>query len=66
MGHRNISLTTPAGVFDGTDRIRQDVNMVTARINYRWVTRSSRGTDLISISSKLKPRHGPGLFCVCH
>jgi outer membrane immunogenic protein len=25
-----------AGVLYGTDRIRQDVDLVTARINYRW------------------------------
>jgi outer membrane immunogenic protein len=36
LGHRNVSFTTPGGVFDGTDRIGQDVDMVTARINYRW------------------------------
>jgi outer membrane immunogenic protein len=23
-------------VFSGTDRIRQDVDLVTARVNYRW------------------------------
>jgi outer membrane immunogenic protein len=36
MGNRNITFTTPTGLFDGTDRIRQDVDMVTARINYRF------------------------------
>ena len=25
-----------AGVFFGTDRIRQDVDLVTVRVNYRW------------------------------
>jgi outer membrane immunogenic protein len=28
--------TTPGGVFFGTDRIRQDVDLVTVRVNYRW------------------------------
>jgi outer membrane immunogenic protein len=23
-------------VFNGTDRVRQDVDLVTARVNYRW------------------------------
>jgi outer membrane immunogenic protein len=36
MGNRNITFTTPAGVFDGTDRIRQDVDMGLVRVNYRW------------------------------
>jgi outer membrane immunogenic protein len=26
----------PAGTFSRTDRIGQDVNLITARINYRW------------------------------
>jgi outer membrane immunogenic protein len=33
---KNLSFTTPAGVFAGTDRIRQDVDLVTVRVNYRW------------------------------
>jgi outer membrane immunogenic protein len=43
MGHRDITLTSqgvlagiPAGVPFRTDSIRQDVDMVTARINYRF------------------------------
>jgi outer membrane immunogenic protein len=36
MGTRNVIATTPAGVFSASDRIRQDVDMVTARVNYRW------------------------------
>jgi outer membrane immunogenic protein len=36
MGNRNISFTTPGGIFDGTDRIRQDVDMGLVRVNYRW------------------------------
>jgi outer membrane immunogenic protein len=36
MGNRNISFTTPAGLFDGTDRIRQDVDIGLVRVNYRW------------------------------
>ena len=36
MGTRNVTFTTPAGLFSATDRIRQDVDIVTARINFRW------------------------------
>jgi hypothetical protein len=36
MGNRNISFTTPGGIFDGTDRIRQDVDMGLVRLNYRF------------------------------
>jgi outer membrane immunogenic protein len=36
MGNRNINFTTPTGLFDGTDRIRQDVDMGLVRVNYRW------------------------------
>lgn len=36
MGTRDVSFYTAAGVFDGSDRIRQDVDMITARINYRF------------------------------
>jgi outer membrane immunogenic protein len=37
MGNRNVSFTsTPGGVFTRTDNIRQDVDMGTVRVNYRW------------------------------
>jgi outer membrane immunogenic protein len=39
MGHRNLSFTSvapPVGINSRVDSIRQDVDMVTARINYRW------------------------------
>jgi outer membrane immunogenic protein len=36
MGNRNISFTTPVGLFDGTDHIRQDVDLVTVRVNWRF------------------------------
>jgi outer membrane immunogenic protein len=37
MGNRNLNFTTPAGGLLATvDRIRQDVDVVTARINYRF------------------------------
>jgi outer membrane immunogenic protein len=36
MGNRNISFTTPGGIFDGSDRIRQDVDMGLVRVNYHW------------------------------
>jgi outer membrane immunogenic protein len=35
MQDKTTTFTTPAGAFF-TDRIRQDVDLVTARINYRW------------------------------
>jgi outer membrane immunogenic protein len=39
MGHRNLTFTSilpPIGITSRVDSIRQDVDMVTARINYRW------------------------------
>jgi outer membrane immunogenic protein len=37
MGDRNVDFAgTGTGVFAGTDRIRQDVDMATVRVNYRW------------------------------
>jgi outer membrane immunogenic protein len=37
LGNRDITLTTPAlGAFSRTDRIKQDVDMATVRVNYRW------------------------------
>ena len=37
MGSKLATFTTPpAGTFFGTDNIRQDVDLVTARVNYRW------------------------------
>jgi outer membrane immunogenic protein len=36
MGDRDITLTDGAGLISRTDSISQDVDMVTARINYRW------------------------------
>ncbi|WP_291842132.1 outer membrane beta-barrel protein [Bradyrhizobium sp.] len=36
MQNRNHTFTTPAGAVVGTDRIGQDVDLVTVRVNYRW------------------------------
>ena len=36
MQDRTYSFTTPAGAFAGTDRIRQDVDLVTVRVNYKF------------------------------
>jgi len=36
MGSRDVSFTTLGGAFDGTDHIRQDVDIFTARINYKF------------------------------
>ena len=42
MGDRNVDFTAvgtfgvPAGTFTASDRIRQDVDMATVRVNYRW------------------------------
>ncbi len=36
MGSRDVSFTTLAGAFDGTDHIRQDVDLFTARLNYKF------------------------------
>lgn len=36
MGDRDINFTTPTGTFAAGDRIRQDVDLATVRVNYRW------------------------------
>jgi outer membrane immunogenic protein len=36
MGTRDISFATPTGTFSASDRIRQDVDLATVRVNYRW------------------------------
>jgi len=36
MGSRDVNLNTPAGVFDVTDRIRQDVDLFLVRFNYKF------------------------------
>jgi outer membrane immunogenic protein len=36
MGNRNVSFATPGGAFTRTDNVRQDVDMGTVRVNYRW------------------------------
>jgi len=36
MQDRTVTFNTPGGVFFGNDRIRQDVDLVTVRVNYRW------------------------------
>jgi outer membrane immunogenic protein len=36
MQDRTYNFTTPAGAFAGTDRIRQDVDLVTVRVNYKF------------------------------
>jgi len=36
MQNKTYTFTDTTGVFFGTERIRQDVDLVTARINYRW------------------------------
>jgi outer membrane immunogenic protein len=36
MQDRNNTFRTPAGAFFSNERIRQDVDLVTVRVNYRW------------------------------
>jgi outer membrane immunogenic protein len=36
MPDRTVNFTDPTGAFFTTDRIRQDVDLVTVRVNYRW------------------------------
>ena len=36
MQDRTYTFTTPAGAFFGTDRIGQDIDLVTARLNYKF------------------------------
>ena len=36
MQDKDVRFIDTRGVFFGTDRIRQDVDLVTVRVNYRW------------------------------
>jgi outer membrane immunogenic protein len=36
MQDRTYTFTAPGGAFAGNDRVRQDVDLVTVRVNYRW------------------------------
>jgi outer membrane immunogenic protein len=36
LGDRNVTFATPAGVFSRTDTIKEDVDLFTVRLNYRW------------------------------
>ena len=36
MQDKNLTFTGPGGAFFSTERIRQDVDLVTIRVNYRW------------------------------
>lgn len=36
MGTRDVTATDVSGAFSATDRIRQDVDLGTVRVNYRW------------------------------
>jgi outer membrane immunogenic protein len=36
MGDKAVTFATPAGAFFGTDRIRQDVDLFTVRLNYKF------------------------------
>ena len=36
MQDKTLAFTTPGGLLLQTDRIRQDVDLVTVRVNYRW------------------------------
>jgi outer membrane immunogenic protein len=36
MQDRTLAFTTPAGVASGSDRIGQDVDLVTVRVNYKF------------------------------
>ncbi len=36
MQDKTLTFTTPGGLLFQTDRNRQDVDLVTARVNYRW------------------------------
>ena len=36
MGTQDVRFAFPSGTFSATDRIRQDVDLATVRVNYRW------------------------------
>ena len=68
MGDSNNSFSVnPINAAFLNDRISQDVDMVTLRMNYRFGGASAPRCQPILIvrlrlSSNSKPRHGPGLF----
>ena len=70
MQDRTYSFTAPAGAFVGTDRIRQDVDLVTVRVNYKFggpIDRQVLSEPIVLISLLTRdhrsPGHVPGLFC---
>ena len=36
MQDRTLNFTTPVGTLAGSDRVRQDVDLVTVRVNYKF------------------------------
>ena len=36
MGTQDVRFAFPSGTFSATDRVRQDVDLATVRVNYRW------------------------------
>jgi outer membrane immunogenic protein len=36
MDSHNVNFNSPAGVFTRTDNIKQDVDIGSVRVNYRW------------------------------
>ena len=64
MGDRTLDFysTTVPGQFTREDRIRQDVDMVTARINYRWGSPVVAKYSTFFSAPNRKPRLSPGLL----
>ena len=63
MQDRTYGFATPAGAAFGNDRIRQDVDIVIARLNYRFGGPGSRSTDLSRFKRQGRsPGQCPGLF----
>ena len=59
MQDRTYTFTTPGGVFFGTDRIGQDIDLVTARLNYKFGGPVVGSTDFRATATTIIEAPGP-------
>jgi len=63
MDRQTVNFVTPAGVAAGSDSVKQDVDLFTARLNYKFGGPSDRKVLIPSVSRRIeKPRPWPGFF----
>ena len=67
MQDRTTTFTTPGGAFFSNERIRQDVDLVTARLNYKFggPIIAEVLISLLASETAWKPRALPGAFLCC-